>query len=97
MEIFGEDMTNGSMEIELKVIPRGCSGNIHVFIDNYTDGEEICTINFNRSSTILHGTSKTVTGRHSVFFVAEAGYTGWAKDSFNGRQLFDLIAFVFRK
>lgn len=94
---FGEDMANGSMEIELKVIPRGCSGNIHVFIDSYTDGEEICTINFDRSSTILHGTSKTVTGRHSVFLVAEAGYTGWAKESFNGRQLFDLIAFVFRK
>ena len=94
---FGEDMANGSMEIELKVIPRGCSGNIHVFIDSYTDGEEICTASFDRSSTILHGTAKAVTGRHAIFLVAEAGYTGWAKESFNGRLLFDLVAFVFRK
>lgn len=94
---FGEDFTNGSMEIELKVIPGGCHGQVHVFIDSDTDGEEICTIGFDRSSTILHGTTKAVTGRHSIFFMAEAGYTGWAKESFNGRHLFDLVSFVFSK
>lgn len=73
--------TAGNMKIELKVIPRGCHGKIHVLTGSYTDGEEICTIGFDRSSTILHGTSKAVTGRHSIFFVAEAGYNGWAQDN----------------
>lgn len=94
---FGQDFTDGGMELELKVIPRGCHGKIHVIIDNYTDGEEICTIWFDRSSNVLHGITKTVTGRHAIFFAVEDGYMGWSKESFNCRQLFDLIAFVFLK
>lgn len=94
---FGQDFTDGGMELELKVIPRGCHGKIHVIIDNYTDGEEICTIWFDRSSNVLHEITKTVTGRHAIFFAVEDGYMGWSKESFNCRQLFDLIAFVFLK
>lgn len=94
---FGEDHTRGSMELELKVIPRGCHGRIHVFIDDEVHGEEIGTVEFDRGSTVIHCVTKLVTGRHAVFLVVEDGYTGWAKESFAGRQLFDLAAFVFKK
>lgn len=94
---FGEDETGGTMELDIKIIPKGCHGKIHVYIDSDTDGEEIGTVEFTRGSTELKCVTKLVTNRHAVYLVAEGGYTGWAKDSFTQRQLFDLVSFVFRK
>lgn len=94
---FGEDATQGTMEFEAKVIPRGCHGTIHVYIDSIEEGTEIGTVAFDRSSSLLCGVVRLVTGRHALYLVAEAGYTGWAKESFMKRPLFDLTAFVFRK
>lgn len=94
---FGEDDTKGSMEMELKLIPRGCHGKIHIRIDDPEQGEEIGTAEFDKGSTIVSCVTSLVTGRHALYLVAEDGYVGWAKESFAGRQLFDLVAFVFRK
>ena len=94
---FGEDDSRGSMELEIKVIPRGCHGRIHVYIDQVEESTEIGTVEFDRSSSLLHGVTSLVTGRHALDLVAEAGYTGWAKDPFLQRPLFDLVALVFRK
>lgn len=94
---FGEDYTGGTMELDIKIIPKGCHGKIHVFLDSDTQGEEIGTVEFACGSTGLRCVTKMVTGRHAVYLVAEGGYTGWAKDSFTQRQLFELVSFVFRK
>lgn len=94
---FGEDYTNGTMDLEIKVIPRGCSGKIHVWIDDEVNGREIGTLDFDMGSNILRGGVEHVTGRHAVYFVAEMRYTGWIKDNWEMRPLLDVVSFVFRK
>ena len=94
---FGDDFTNGTMTLSLKMQPRGCSGRIHVYLDDPVDGEKIGTIEFGTGDHVAEGVMRMVTGRHAVYFVAEDAHTGWAKNSFTGRQLLDLEAFVFRK
>lgn len=94
---FGEDYTDEEMQFMAKVIARGCNGTIRIYIDDVTKENEIGVVSFERDSTVVKGTVKNVTGRHAVYLLAEAGYEGWAKDWFKGRQLFDLISFVFCK
>ncbi len=94
---FGEDYTCGSMRLFMDVIPRGCSGKIHVYADEVKDENEIGVVDFNRRDTFLSGRMKKLTGRHSVFFKIDDNYTSWAKDEFEGRLLFDLVSFVFVK
>jgi hypothetical protein len=93
---FGDDYSSKTMTLELKVIPRGCRSRVHVHIDS-EDGEKIGVIDVGYGDRIARGEVKLVTGRHSLFFVVEEGHTGWAKDAFLHRELFDLEAFVFRK
>ena len=85
------------MTIALKMQPRGCSGRIHVYLDDPVEGEKIGTIEFGTGDHVAEGVMRMVTGRHAVYFVAEDAHSGWAKNSFTGRQLLDLEAFVFRK
>lgn len=94
---FGDDYTGEDMQLMIKMISRGCHGKIKVYIDDVTEDKEIGCLDFTRESTVVKGTVKNVTGRHAVYLVAETGYQGWAKDTFQGRQLFDLLAFVFCK
>jgi hypothetical protein len=94
---FGDDFIGGSMELDIKMIPRGCSGKIHIFIDSDTEGYEIGLAEFGIGDSVVTISTQLVTGRHAIYFVAEDGHTGWAKESFTGRQLFDLVSFVFRK
>jgi hypothetical protein len=94
---FGEDFTGGSMELVIKMIPRGCSGKIHIFIDSPTEGEEIGVAEFGTGDSVVTAVTHLVTGRHALYLKAEDGHTGWAKENFAGRQLFDLVSFVFRK
>ena len=93
---FGDDYSSKTMTLELKVIPRGCRSRVHVHIDS-EDGEKIGVIDVGYGDRIARGEVKLVTGRHSLFFVVEEGHTGWSKDAFLHRELFDLEAFVFRK
>jgi len=92
---FGKDYSGEEILFMAKVIPRGCHGRIRICIDS--EKEEIGSAEFFRDSTLIRGTVKNITGRHAVYLVVEGGYNGWAKDSFRGRHLFDLISFVFCK
>lgn len=94
---FGQDYTGGTMEVVMNLVPRGCSGRIRIYVDEVAEEQEIGAVEFEHGDTMVSGVTKQVTGRHAVFLKAEAKYSGWAKDSFAGRQLFDLVSFVFRK
>ncbi len=94
---FGEDFGSETMELELNLIPRGCSGKIHVYIDEVAEENEIGTVDFAHDTMIAKGITRLVTGRHAVYLKAEAAYEGWAKELLAGRQLFDLISFAFKK
>lgn len=94
---FGEDYTKGTLEMQLKVIPRGCSGKLHVWIDDPENGKEIGTVAFDMGSSVISGRLDMVTGRHAIYLVADMRYTGWAKENWENRPLLDIVSFVIRK
>lgn len=94
---FGRDNTTGVLRFFAKIIPHGCSGKIHIYIDAVDTANEIGSVGFERGSTVISCKTKLVTDRHAVFLLTEDGYKGWAKDNFAGRNLFDLVSFVFMK
>ncbi len=94
---FGEDDTGEELQFILKMIPRGCHGTIRVFLDSVSKEHEIGNAAFQRDSTIVRSRVCPVTGRHAVYLTVESGYSGWAKDYFDNRQLLDLVSFVFCK
>lgn len=92
---FGEDYTGEEMTFMMKLLPRGCHGTIHICIDD--EKREIGLVEFQRDSTVIRGKVKNITGRHAVYLVVQDGYAGWSACYFQGRQLFDLVAFQFCK
>ena len=94
---FGDDYTEGTMDLQIKVNPRGCSGKLHVWIDDPVEGKEIGTVDFDMGSSVVSGRVEMVTGRHAVYFVAEQRYTSWIKENWYNRPLVDIVSFVFRK
>lgn len=94
---FGDDNTNGAMELQIKVKPRGCSGRVQIWIDDVCKGTKIGTLEFNYGSSLISGRVEKVTGRHAVYFVVEKRYQSWAKENWDGRPLVDVVSFVFRK
>lgn len=96
---FGDDYTDGMMDLELKLIPRGFSGRVNVYVDAVEDGNEIGTVEIGVGTSVASGEMTTVTGRHAVFLVAEDSHTlpDWGMAEGWKRQIFDLLAFVFRK
>lgn len=93
---FGSDTSSVTMELAVKYRGLGCSSRLHVHIDA-EDGEEIGCMEIGPGDGISTGRVKAVTGRHAIYFVAEAVYTGWAAASFHGRHLMELERFVFMK
>ena len=92
---FGDDYTGEDMTFMAKLLPRGCHGRIRICIDDTET--EIGVVEFQRDSSVVRGKVKNVTGRHSVYLIAEQGYEGWSVYYFEGRHLFDLVAFQFCK
>lgn len=93
---FGPSTNNEFGEMVMHINGMGCKGKIHILIDG-EDGEEIGCVDFGMNDGVIRGKVKAVTGVHSVYFKVEAGFGGGFLDMFNGRQLFELKQFVFRK
>ncbi len=91
---FGDD--NDPYSIKLKLRGTGCRGKILVYIDS-DDSEPIGEAVFDANSSIVSAALPAIKGRHAVYLKAESAYTGWAKDMFAGRILFELEEFVFVK
>lgn len=90
---FGENSGSDTL-IKINIRGCGCKGKITAFIDG-PDGDKIGSVDFGMNDAILTMPVKKLSGRHSLYLKAEAGYEGWAADMFKGRQLFELISFVF--
>ncbi|MGN0371061.1 MAG: family 43 glycosylhydrolase [Butyrivibrio sp.] len=90
---FGHN-SKSAMTLSLKIRGMGCKGTIHVMLDDMC-GKEIGTIAFGESDGVIETVVNNITGRHSIFFKVEAGYTGWAAGMFENRYLFELEEFVF--
>ncbi len=94
---FGDDYSNGSMEFSVRVTGGGCHSKIHILLDDYENGHEIGCCNIGLSDGEYKTKCENVTGRHALYFKVEHDYEGWFKDSFEHRNLFDMISFVFKK
>ncbi len=94
---FGQDYSSTTMEFSVNVLGTGCSSVIRILIDDDHKGEEIgcCPIGFYDGEYKVR--VKKVNGRHAVYFRIEYEYSGWFKDAFNERNLFDMTSFVFKK
>lgn len=94
---FGVDYSSLSMQLSVNVKGSGCISKIRIRIDNYDNGEEIGSCDVGPDDGVYSAVVKNVTGRHAVFFIVEDRFGGYFTDMFKGRQLFDLISFVFHK
>ncbi len=95
---FGEDYGSSTMEFSANIKGMGCKSKLHILIDEYYNtGEEIGCCEVGADDGIIGAVVKNVTGRHAVYFVIEDSYEGYFKYMFKGRQLFELISFVFSK
>lgn len=92
---FGES-SGSNMYIHIQMKGRGCRGTIHIYADD-PQGEEIGQVAFGAGDTVLRTQVKHLSGRHAIYLVVEDGYDGWAADMFKGRQLLDLVSFVFTR
>ncbi len=68
-----------------------------ILIDDYHTGEEIGACDIGADNGIVNAVVKSVTGRHSVYFVFEDGYSGYFGEFFKGRPICELESFVFHK
>ncbi len=93
---FGDDFTGDGMLFAAQVTGSGCKAEIHIRLDG-EEGEEIGVCMVDTHDGTYQTRVKPVTGRHSVYFVMDHAYDGWASDAFDNRELFDLQAFVFMK
>ena len=90
---FGEG-SGSETQLKIRIKGCGCKGRIHVLLDAH-DGTEIGSVDFGADDAVLSLPVCELSGRHALYFKAESGFEGWAADMFKGRQLFELISFVF--
>ena len=91
---FGTDYSGKTMEFIVKTNGLGCRSKLRILIDGI---EEIGSLTIGESSGIYRTRVKCVQGVHSVFLRAENTYGGWFVESLKGRQLFELVSFLFQK
>ena len=96
---FGDDYSSKIMKFVAKVRGLGAKSRIRILIDDPTNGEEIGTCEIGTGDGIYEGIVNKVTGRHSVYLVAEHGYDSmdFAMPGFETRHLFELDTFVLLK
>lgn len=89
---FGNDDDPYSVRFRL----RGCGskGRITIHLDS-SDSDPIGEAIFSEDDMTASAELPAIKGRHGLFLKAVSGYEGWAKDMFEGRNLFELEAFVF--
>lgn len=93
---FGEDFGSKVMKLCLNIKGTGCNSSLRILIDG-EDGTEIGRGEIGRGDATCFISCQAVTGRHAVYFVAELDVTGWTRDYFIEKPLFELESFVFMK
>lgn len=96
---FGEDFRKDLMTIALKVRGMGTKCKVKVMVDGYTEenGREIGVIDIGIGDGVYTGKVENLTGRHSIFFIADHGIEGWVRPYFEGKPLFEFEEFTFMK
>lgn len=96
---FGQDYSSKTIEFSAKIRGCGSRGKMRILIDDYSKGEEIGCCNIGADDRIISTSVKSITGRHSVFFIFESDNNcwDWAKKDLEDRPICELDGFVFHK
>ncbi|MCL2698232.1 MAG: family 43 glycosylhydrolase [Oscillospiraceae bacterium] len=94
---FGEDFSSRTMEFLVDIKGTGCKAEINIILDDAQNGVNIGSVEIGMNDGQYSAAVTSVTGRHAVFFVIKDRFGGWFKEMFDGRNLFELISFVFVK
>ncbi len=94
---FGEDFSSKTLEFSVLVSGTGCRSKLRVILDDYQNGEDVGCVEIGAHDGEYSARIKNITGRHAVYFKVEHCYSGWFANAFDERNLFDLIAFAFKK
>jgi len=93
---FGEDYSATGMAVYIKINGSGQKGIVRIKLDN-ENGIELGHGNITTGNSIIKIPVQNVTGRHAVFFTFESGRSGWIKENFDGRELCQMVSFLFCK
>ena len=97
---FGEDNSDSTMLVFVKLRGQGANCKIDVVADDYDNGEVLGTIDVGTADGVYKARIKKLTGRHAVYFKITTDYTSlpeWQANYFKDRALFELCEFVFMK
>lgn len=94
---FGEDFSSKTLELAVQVSGSGCRSMLRILLDDYENGEEVGCVEIGSQDGEYSARIKNITGRHAVYFKVEHCYVGWFANAFDERNLFDFIAFTFKK
>ena len=94
---FGEDNTGDTMTFCIKTKGMGTKCRIRILIDSYENGVEIGEVSVGTGDGIYRAKVKNITGRHSLYLIAEHCVEGWTAQYFQGKPLFEAEEFVFLK
>lgn len=87
--------SGSDMQLKLRIKGCGCRGKIHVLLDS-ADGTEVGVAELGSDDSIVTADLTNIQGRHAIFLKAEATYEGWGSEWLQGRDLFELVSFVFK-
>lgn len=93
---FGEDFSSKTMIFAVNTRGTGCNAKLHILLDS-EDGEEIGVLDIGTDGGAISTRVRCVTGRHAVFFKVSVELDPAFRTMFDGRDLFELISFVFMK
>ena len=97
---FGEDFSSKTMKIALKVRGMGTVAKVAIYADDYENSEPVGYVDIGTGDGVYTGVIKSLTGRHSIYFVPTAfsdELADWIADYFKNKPLFELEEFVFMK
>ena len=97
---FGEDFSSKTMKIALKVRGMGTVTKVAVYADDYENSEPVGYVDIGTGDGVYTGVIKSLTGRHSIYFVPTAfsdELADWIAGYFKTKPLFELEEFVFLK
>lgn len=96
---FGEDRSGTGLKLFLELEGCGIGGRVHVWLDgaDAEKGTEMAVADIPQHDCALPIELPAVTGVHALFLTFDTGRVGWARSSFDGREICRLKRLVFCK
>lgn len=95
---FGDDYTGDHLTFCMKVRGMGTPCKVRILLDDAIDGKEVGVLSIGTGDGLYKTKVENVTGRHALYFIVEHGIEpSWISYAFEGKQLLEMVEFVFMK